>query len=264
MKLLRTGIFLLLAALHPDKVKSQNYNYERLFEKNKTSGVQKEDRKRNTGEYDPYILLSLNAAIPLGDYGSSNLMDETPAFAKAGFDVHLNAAFPLCNFIYSTTTFGFIKNKPRLDDLTSLYNKLFSFNGYNLLDYEYNGYSHIFLASGFLITGRVDFISFDLRTQLGASLGIDGEQNFHFTDGTYHYYAVSEKATSISFLVSAGSSIRVKLNESFLLSVNCDYRHAKYHFNDVKTTVNGFSSGSDDYELKMDVISFGGGIGFTF
>lgn len=243
-------------------LKSQDYDYDNLFHNHKSSPDEK--KERNLKDYESFVLLNLGVAVPVGEYGSTNPLDDNPSFAKTGIDLHLSAGFPIFNFFYSSTSIGYIKNSAKMDELTSLYRQVFNFNGFNLLEFGYKGYNQFYLTSGFLVTGRLDIVSFDFRVQLGASVGIDTEQNFLYSDGTNGYNAISEKASDVSFMPSLGTSARIKMKENLLLSVNFDYRHAKYNFTDVQTTINGIPVGSDNYTVKMNIISAGVGIGLRF
>ena len=71
-------------------------------------------------------------------------------------------------------------------------------------------------------------------------------------------------ATKVAFMPSVGASIKVKLKENVLLSFNFDYRHAKYQYTDVASSVNGIPTGNYDYTVKTDIISVGAGVGFAF
>ncbi len=258
------GIFLLIAFFSL-QTHAQVYDYDRIF---KTGNTRQDDgrktKKSLPSDYPTFLMVKVGAAVPFGSYASVNPQNLNASFANIGVDLNANAAFSLYEFLYSYSTFGFVKSPARMGELTELYRTSFAANGLELREFDYNGYNHLYLLTGVMLTGRINKIAVDVRAQAGASFGADTEQSARVADGTIQYLVRSERATAVSFMPSAGISVRFNPKAGIYASINADYRHANYRYQAVGTFINNVFIGSNDYTVRMQIVTIGGGVGFKF
>ena len=256
---------------------AQDYEYD-----DRERNFELRERQRPSEYTKAYLVGNLNVAIPIGNYGSKSLIQfanfEPISFAQTGIDLNLNAGRFFLKWLGITTSIGYIRNNVDLSEVELAVKWFFASQIPPLLfeNYSNKGFHHVYGTVGPVISYQTSKLAIDLRSQIGISYGIDAEESFEYGDGVATVFVMRDKGGFVGIMVQEGLSFRVSTGAATTLSLNIDYKYAKYktedtfeHHSSPNTITqtfpsNGYGLLGQDLLSKMHVISIGLGFGLAF
>lgn len=215
-----------------------------------------QDQHEPPKEKKGYIGISIGAAIPVGEFGSTDIGSEEAGFAKTGFTLQLvNFGYRFSKHIGIAAMWsgaGFNMDEVALRNNAGLGN----------VNLDTDPFSFGTLMGGFLVSLPSTVVDVDFRFMIGPGYGMAPEIRFSGYD-TYNNYVVAVQESSSAYALAFDMGVGVRFNVSRLININLlmDYMTCKQKFS-ADMYSNGVYLGSNDWDQPMNHITITGGIGF--
>jgi len=203
-----------------------------------------------------YLGISIGAAIPVGEFGSTDIGGEYSGFAKTGL------SFQLINFGYrlgkNLGIAGLWSGSAFNMDVDALVNN----SGLGAVNVEADPWSFGAFMGGLLISIPSDKFDIDFRGLIGFSYGKTPEMTISGYDIEGNYAFVKQTSgTSNSFAYDLGVGIRYNVSRLICINLLLDYMGSKPKFSTDLFSANGYY-GKSEFDQPMNHITITGGIGF--
>ncbi|HYG14902.1 MAG TPA: hypothetical protein VEC12_04045 [Bacteroidia bacterium] len=212
--------------------------------------------------HNAFIGISLGPSMPVGDFASKDIDNQSAGFASSGaiFDI---------NFTYNISrNWGFtasLRGQSNPFDENAFENELENENPGTLWTIHSEQWS-----IGGLLIGAVRGIpiSEDSRVEIRAMFGFLRATlpNVEWTgrQGLIELSGKTYSASASAFTGLIGVGYRYNITSMLALTVNADYLGAQPEFRDVKTATNYNTVRRETFRQKFGSINFGVGLGFLF
>jgi len=210
--------------------------------------------------YKGHVGISIGPALPLDDFASRAMGNETAGWAKGGTNIDLSFSHKLGAGKFGIT--GLIRRQTHKTDAAALAEQ-----------YE-NKYPEIYwkaefdnwLFGGVLLGGFGSFpitekVNFDVRAMIGYFRFWQPDIKVTGSVPGAQIWIKQEEATALSFSCLAGLGFKFDIGKSVILMANLDYFYAKPEFLNIKTSLStGESSTSTS---SQTIISLNPSIGIA-
>ena len=203
-----------------------------------------------------YIGFSIGPAIPMGDFGSTDISGEYSGFAKTGFNIQLvNFGYRFGKNIgiagmWSAAAFN-------LDDVALRNNAGL---GSMVMDIDPWGFGAF--MGGLLISIPSTVVDVDFRGMIGFSYGMSPEMRFSGYDENWNLVSVvQESGESYAFAYDLGVGLRFNVSRLINLNLFFDYIGSKHEFS-VGLYSGSTYLGTSEFKQPMNHITITGGVGF--
>lgn len=257
---------------------AQDYEYEQHG--NRQRDFERREFKRPSPDYMGFLVFNLNAAIPLGDYGSKDLtkyLDDRPiGFATTGLDINLNVGRYFLKWLGINATAGYIKNAVEMDEIVTGFQWFYLSNGFSFENYSNKGYHQVYGTIGPVLSARTPRFAFEFSSQVGVAYAIDTEESVEISDGIGTVYITRDAGKFPGIAVQEGVVLRANVTSAVTFSMNLGYKYAKFkiketseHYASPNTPTQSYASNGrgllgQDLLGRMHVLTVGMGLGLLF
>jgi hypothetical protein len=215
-----------------------------------------QDQVEQPREKKGYIGISIGAAIPVGEFGSTDIGSDEAGFAKTGL------TFQLVNFGYRFSKHLGIAamwsgGAFNMDEVALRNNA-----GLGSVTIDMDPWGFGTLMGGLLISIPSPVVDVDFRIMIGPGYGMAPEIQISGYD-IYNNYIVVVQESGDAYAFASDIGVGLRFNITRLININLlmDYMTCKPKFS-VDMYSNGSYIGSNEWDQPMDHITITGGIGF--
>ena len=202
-----------------------------------------------------YIGISVGAAIPTGNFASTDIDDEYAGYAQTGFSLQLvNFGYRFGNRLGLAAMWSGAAFK--MD--AAAFGKS---SGLGSNNFETDYWSSGALMAGLLVSVPSTIMDVDFRIMAGPSYGQSPEVRYSgIIEGQYINF-VQESGASYTFGFDAGVGLRFNLFKFLNLNLLFDYAYAKHKF-EVNSYANGTLIDTPEFKQPMGYFTITGGLAF--
>lgn len=187
-----------------------------------------------------FVALSAGPAIPVSDFGSKNISNESAGLAKTGYNIQMHLGYTLGKNYGLMAEVLYAKHP--VDDQV--------FHNLNATADHWQYYGALIGPSLILPAGEK--VKFDVRALAGA-------QRVNTFAVKYGNTVVVKEDWSTAFALQFGADMRYNISNSVFLFVNGEYNVSKPTFK-----LQSIEGASETAGQRIDVINLSGGIGLNF
>jgi hypothetical protein len=203
------------------------------------------------GEKRHYFGFNVGAALPQGNFASTDYKNEKAGLAQTGLNLNLEGAGYFLPFVGIAGTVGAFTNSINADNYNSS-------TGTATVNKWLNGY----LMAGPIVTLPLGKFSIDGKVLFGAVGTKTPNIKVNYTDGSSDLY---DEKFVVNFGYNVGASVRYNLISKLALKLNCDYISSNQSVTtNTKYNAPGQTeSTSADYTEHIDVRNINIGLGLV-
>jgi len=204
-----------------------------------------------------YFSLSMGGSVPLGTFSKTDINNKESGYAKSGFDLMLDATYPLNNH-WGLKGAMFMSTNPV--DLNGLGTKLETrMNAASITvadaDRKYlslltNSWMWNSLLVGPVYTVNINRANWDFQLLGGMNVAYLPQQKMQYEkpSNSWYYLDKNTTTTSVSYGIMAGTAFRFPVSDRINLRVGIDYyrSQASIKYDQVKVTKEGETTKTDN------------------
>ena len=215
-----------------------------------------------------YFGISAGVAIPVGNFASTDVNDETPGYANSGFNGFLSTHIHIKDYIGFAGMIGYSKNPYDVQSFNENYR-----NQNPGVQYEFSAsdYEMISLLGGAFVSIPQGIMDINLKGYIGVSVATMPSTNSFIYSGEAgdpHRQIETLKNRSTAFTYGGGVNLIFYTKKNLAILIDASYLQAKPEFNalEIRLYEDGQLTGISgvDFQQKFQVINLGAGIAFTF